>query len=64
MEVVLTFIISINREELVIFVISTQNKHSSHIRSAVQINSLAYKLMKTRQLPNAATHQLTNSRTR
>jgi len=38
----------------------TQDKHSVHIRSAGQVNSLAYKLMKTQQLPNTSTHQFTN----
>jgi len=38
----------------------TQDKHSSHIQSAGQINSLAYKLVKTQQLPNTSTHQLIN----
>ena len=41
----------------------TQNKNNSHIRSAGQNNSLAYKLAKAQQLPNAATHQLTNTST-
>ena len=40
----------------------TQDKHSSHIRRAEQVNSLAYKLTKTQQLPNTSAHQLTNSR--
>ena len=37
----------------------TQDKHSAHIRSAGQINSLAYKLTKTQQRPSTSTHQLT-----
>ena len=39
----------------------TQDKHSSHIRSAGQINSLPYKLTKTPTNPeyiNSPTHQL------
>ena len=36
----------------------TQDKQSSHIRSAGQINSLPYNLTKTPQLPNTSTHQL------
>ena len=40
-----------------------QDKLSSHIRSAEQTNSLAYKLVKTQQLPNTSTHQFTNSPT-
>jgi len=39
-----------------------QDKHSSHVQSAWQINSLAYKLTKTQQLPGTSTHRLTNSR--
>ena len=39
-----------------------QDKHSFHVRSAWQINSLAYKLTKTQQLPSTSTHRLTNSR--
>ena len=38
----------------------TQDKHSAHIRSAAQVGLLAYKLMKTQQLPNTSTHQFTN----
>jgi len=41
----------------------TQDKHSVHIRSAAQIGSRAYKLMKTQQLPNTSTKKLTNSST-
>ena len=41
----------------------TQDKHSSHIQSAEQINSLAYKLVKKQQLPNTSTHQLTSLQT-
>jgi len=41
----------------------TQNIHSSHLRSAVQINSLVYKLTKIQQLPNAPIHQPRNSST-
>ena len=62
-DVVQTFSISISCEVFVIFVMPTQNKYASHIRSAGQNNSLAYKLAKAQQLPNAATHQLTNSST-
>ena len=40
----------------------TQDKNSSRIRSVGQMNSLAYKLTKTQQLPNTSTHQLTNSK--
>jgi len=39
-----------------------QDKHSFHVQSAWQINSLAYKLTKTQQLPSTSTHRLTNSR--
>jgi len=42
---------------------STQNKHSSHIRSAEQIKSLAYKLLRTQQLPKTSAHQFTISKT-
>ena len=38
---------------------TTQDKHSAHIRSAGQINSLVYKLMKIQQRPSTSTHQLT-----
>ena len=62
-KVVQTFSISTSCEVLVIFGMPTQNKNNSHIRSAGQNNSLAYKLTKAQQLPNAATHQLTNSST-
>ena len=62
-ENVLAYNIPINWEEFVIPVMPTQDKHSSHIRSAGQINSLAYKLVKTQQLPNTPTHKLTNSLT-
>jgi hypothetical protein len=60
-EVVLTFNISINRDGLVAFVMPTQDKHSSHIRSSRLINPLAYKLINNQQLPNTSTRQLTNS---
>ena len=63
LEVVQTFSISISCEVFVIFGMPTQNKHSSHIRSAGQNNSLAYKRAKAQQLQNAATHQLTNTST-
>jgi len=61
----LTCIISIDRADFVIFVMPTQNKHSAHIRSAGQINSLAYKLTKTTtpKYINSQTYQLTNSQT-
>ena len=62
-ENVLAYNIPINWEEFVISVMPTQDKHSSHIQSAGQINSLAYKLVKTQQLPNSPTHKLTNSST-
>ena len=62
-ENVLTYNIPITWEEFVIFVMPTQDKHSSHIRSAGQINSLAYELVKTQQLPNSPTHQFINSTT-
>ena len=62
-ENVLTYNIPINWEEFVISVMPTQDKHSSHIQSAGQINSLAYKLVKTQQLPNTPTHQFINSTT-
>ena len=62
-EAVLTFNISINRDGLVAFVMPTQDKHSSHIRSSGLINPLAYKLINNQQLPNTLTRQLTNSRT-
>ena len=62
-KVVQTFSISTSCEVLVIFGMPTQNKNNSHIRSAGQNNSLAYKRAKAKQLPNAATHQLTNTPT-
>ena len=63
-KVVQTFSISTSCEVLVIFGMPTQNKNNSHIRSAGQNNSLAYKLAKAQQLPNAQTRQLTNSQPR
>lgn len=45
-EAVFTFNLSINREVLVDFGISTQDKHPSHIPSAGQNNPLVYKLAK------------------
>ena len=62
-KVVQTFSISISCEVLVIFGMPTQNKNNSHIQSAGQNNSLAYKLAKAQQLPKTSTHQLTNSST-
>ena len=62
-ENVLNYNIPINWEGFVISVMPTQDKHSSHIQSAEQINSLAYKLVKTQQLPNTPTHQFINSTT-
>ena len=59
-EIVSAFNLSINWEEFLVFVMPTQDKHSVHIRRAAQIGSLAYKLMKTQQLPNTSTHQFTN----
>ena len=53
---VLTSIISINWGEFVIFVLPTKDKHYSYIRSAGQINSLPYKLTKTKLLANTSTH--------
>ena len=62
-ENVLNYNIPRNWEGFVISVMPTQDKQPSHIRSAGQINSLAYKLVKTQQLPNTSTHQLINSST-
>ena len=62
-DVVQTFSISINCGVFVLFVMPTQNKYVSHIRSAGQNSSRAYKLAKTQQLPKTSTHQLTNSST-
>ena len=62
-KVVQTFSFSTSCEVLVIFGMPTQNKNNSHIRSAGQNNSLAYKRAKAQQLPNAATQQLTNTST-
>ena len=45
-DVVQTFSISISCEVFVIFGMPTQNKNNSHIRSAGQNNSLAYKRAK------------------
>ena len=50
----------INCEEFVIFVMPTQDKHSSHIRSAEQISSQTYKRTNKQQLPSTSTSQLTN----
>ena len=58
----MTFNVPINCEEFFIFVMPTQDKHSSRMRSVGQINSLAYKLTKSQQLPNTSTHQLTTSK--
>jgi len=38
----------------------TRDKHSAHIRSPGQINSLVYKLMKDQQLLNTSTYKLTS----
>ena len=62
-DVVQTFSISISCEVFVIFGMPTQNKNNSHIRSAGQNNSLAYKRAKAQQLPKTSTHQLTNTST-
>ena len=59
-KVVQTFSISTSCEVLVIFGMPTQNKNNSHIRSAGQNNSLAYKLAKAQQPRKTSTHQLTN----
>jgi len=45
-EAAFTFNLSINREVLVDFVMSTQDKYPSHIPSAGQNNPLVYKLAK------------------
>ena len=60
-KVVQTFSISTSCEVLVIFGMPTQNKNNSHIRSAGQNNSLAYKLAKAQQPRKTSTHQLTKS---
>ena len=62
-KVVQSFSISISCEVLVIFVMATQNKNSSRIRSVGQNNSLVYKRAKAQQLPKTSTHQLTNTST-
>ena len=62
-KVVQTFSISTSCEVLVIFGMPTQNKNNSHIRSAGQNNSLAYKLAKAQQPRKTSTHQLTNTST-
>ena len=62
-KVVQTFSISTSCEVLVIFGMPTQNKNNSHIRSAGQNNSLAYKLAKAQQPRKTSTHQLTNPAT-
>ena len=62
-KVVQTFSISISCEVFVIFGMPTQNKNNSHIRSAGQNNSLAYKRAKAQQLPKTSTQQLTNTST-
>ena len=62
-KVVQTFSISISCEVFVIFVMATQNKNSSRIRSVGQNNSLVYKLAKAQQPRKTSTHQLTNSST-
>jgi len=59
-EAVFTYNISINWGELVIFVLPTKDKHSYYIRRTGQINSLLYKLTKTKLLANTSTHQLIN----
>jgi len=44
---ILSFNVSTNSGVFVVFVVASQGKHSSHIRSAGQINSPSYKLTKT-----------------
>ena len=59
----LGFNISINKVEFVVFVMPTQNIHSSEMWSAVQIYALGHQLTKTQQLPKTSTQQLTSTRT-
>ena len=59
-EAIFTFNFSINWGVFVIFVLPTKDKRSYYIRSTVQINSLLYKLTKTKLLANTSTHQLIN----
>ena len=56
----LIFNVSINRAEFVGFVMPTLDT-PYHIRSAGQINSLAYKLTKAQPLPNSSTRNLIKS---
>ena len=68
-KVVQTFSISISCEVFVIFVMPTQNKYASHIRSAGQIyywltNARKPNNSRKHQLINLQTHQLINSQTR
>ena len=60
---VLSFNVSTNSGVFVVFVVASQGKHSSHIRSAGQINSPAYKLTKAKTLPKKSTHKFTNAPT-
>ena len=76
---VFSFGISVNWKVLVVFVMQSQDKDTSHGRSTEQIHSLAYQLTENQQLINLQpqnlinlqpqklinleTHQLTNSKT-
>jgi len=65
-EAVLTFNLSINCEVLVVFGMSTQDKHPSHIPSAGQNNPLVYKLAKAnnpREPNNSRIHHRINLQT-
>jgi len=48
----MTFNVPINCEEFFIFVMPTQDRHSSQRRSTVPINSIVYKPAKTQQVRN------------
>ena len=59
----LSWLLLFHWEELVVFVMPAQNKHSSSCAKCRTVNSLAYKLTKAQQIPNKSIHHLINSTT-
>ena len=57
---VFSFGISVNWKVLVVFVMQSQDKDTSHGRSTEQIHSLAYQLTKNQQLINLQPQNLIN----
>ena len=59
----LSWLLMFHWEELVVFVMPAQNKHSSSCAKCRTVNSLAYKPTRAQQIPNKSIHHLINSTT-